>query len=360
MIVGQNAEKVVTDFHSIPPMNVRDPLAAKTLPFVLGGGTGRLLNPLTKYRPKPLVPFGGCFRILDFALSNCLNSGFDHAYVLTQYEHEAMAAYLRRGWSSALGRHQEFAIALPPESGRTYAGTADAVRQNIDLLRKHDCIFALVISGDHVYKMDYRNLLSFHAESGADVTIATADHSVPGEQSGRTAGMGVYVFNCEILFEALQARGPRAIDIKDDLIPALRASRKVYAYRHRDWKNRPVYWRNVGTLQDYYDASMDLLFSDPPMDPYDNNWAIRSAGGARLSGRMALSDVGAEAGVNSVIPLARRNLRSERLSLCTIPGRRTGIRCRRAALRSSSRRCREARSGSSARCYRCSCNHRSR
>src|SRR5215472_17505256 len=139
-------------------MRLSDQLTDNTRTFVLAGGAGRRLSPLTKYRPKPLVPFGGCFRIIDFTLSNCFNSGLDRAYVLTQHERESMAAYLRKGWSR-LGANREFAIPSSPTTGKRYLGTADAVLQNLSVARDRGSMFMLVVSADHVYKMDYRNLL---------------------------------------------------------------------------------------------------------------------------------------------------------------------------------------------------------
>ncbi|HSU88015.1 MAG TPA: sugar phosphate nucleotidyltransferase [Terriglobia bacterium] len=311
-------------------MRWNDEVAARTLAYVLAGGAGRRLDPLTRYRPKPLVPFGGCFRILDFALSNCLNSELDRAYVLTQHQCEAMAAYLKKAWSRVGASHQEFAIATPAIGGKRYAGTADAILQNLHLLQKHDRLFALVISADHVYKMDYRKLLSFHAASGADVTIATVDYPedrssemgileidedhrvVAFEEKPRhrqrmkqsatvLVNMGVYVFNYETL-AAVESTGGRPLDIAAHLIPYLLRSRKVNAYRYEDRvKGKALYWRDVGTLGAYYDASMDLLLSDRQIDPYSEDWPIRSAGGARL-GRGAISDAGSKIEVNSVIP----------------------------------------------------------
>src|SRR5262249_31140572 len=190
-----------------------------------------------------------------------------------------------------------------------YAGTADAVVQNLCLLPENCCVFALVLSADHVYKMDYRSLVAFHAASGAELTIATVDY--PKELSyemgvlevdkdhrvvafeekprrhrwnsdkGKTVAvnMGVYVFNYETLLATAQTSGAELVDIAADLIPRLLRSHKVNAYCHEDRSNRKaLYWRDVGTLQAYYDASMDLLVSDPPIDLYDNNWPIRSAG----------------------------------------------------------------------------------
>jgi glucose-1-phosphate adenylyltransferase len=314
-------------------MRLSDQLTDNTRAFVLAGGAGRRLSPLTKYRPKPLVPFGGCFRIIDFTLSNCFNSGLGGAYVLVQHEHESMTAYLRKGWSR-LGTSREFAMPSPASSGKRYAGTADAVIQNLPLVQEQGSVFLLVVSADHVYKMDYRNILGFHVASGADVTLGAMpyrkelssemgvlevdkDHRVValGAESGcreissgdKTVlvDMGVYVFNIDMLVSAVETSRNPLVDIADDLIPHMMRSRKVKAYRHENLFNtHPLYWRDVGTLDAYYDANMDLLASNSPMDPFDKNWPIRSAFGMRFGSRSILSEVGGEAGVDSIIPRA--------------------------------------------------------
>jgi glucose-1-phosphate adenylyltransferase len=309
-----------------------DRLAAKTATFVLAGGAGRRLNPLTRYRPKPLVPFGGCFRILDFTLSNCFNSGVERAYVLTQHERESMAAYLRKGWTRRGPAHAEFAIPQPPAAGKRYAGTADAVLQNLGLVQGQ-CEYVLVVSADHIYAMNYGDVIDFHASSGADATIATIDHPaelssemgvLEVDEDGRVTAfqekprhsqsnsnklrsrvnMGVYVFNVEAFRRAIEGNDGPLIDIACDLIPCLLRSNKVNAYRHADGSGVPRYWRDVGTLQAYYEASMDLLVDSPDLDPYNEQWPIGSAGRVRLSGRSALSSVGSEIEVSSIIPSA--------------------------------------------------------
>jgi len=314
-------------------MRLSDQLTDNTRAFVLAGGAGRRLSPLTKYRPKPLVPFGGCFRIIDFTLSNCFNSGLGGAYVLVQHEHESMTAYLRKGWSR-LGTSREFAVPSPASSGKRYAGTADAIIQNLPLVQERGSVFLLVVSADHVYKMDYRNILGFHVASGADVTIGAIpyrkelsskmrvlevdkDHRVAafGAESGSReissgdktvlVDMGVYVFNIDMLVSAVETSQDPLVEIADDLIPHMMRSRKVKAYRHENLFNtHPLYWRDVGTLDAYYDANMDLLASNSPMDPFDKNWPIRSAFGMRFGSRNILSEVGGEAGVDSIIPRA--------------------------------------------------------
>jgi glucose-1-phosphate adenylyltransferase len=292
-------------------------LVAKSFTFVLAGGEGRRLAPLTKYRPKPLVPFGGSHRIVDFTLSNCLNSGLQRVCMLTQYESEAFDAYLRRSWFR-FGRG-EFVFTRPPAQGRRYAGTADAVLQNLTQLDPLQCDFVLILSADQVYKMDYRDLLRFHVSSRADATISTVDH--PRELSREvgvldivkgdrvvgfeekpshpkinaadehmiSANMGVYVFNREVLVAAM-TRNDGITDFAKDLIPGLIRSCDVRAYRHEDKKTKaPLYWRDVGTPEAYYEASMDLIASDPSIDPNDTNWPIRSGDRPWFIGQSTLS-----------------------------------------------------------------------
>src|SRR5215470_3084437 len=284
-------------------MRLSDQLTDNTRTFVLAGGAGLRLRPLTKYRPKPLVPFGGCFRIIDFTLSNCFNSGLGGAYVLVQDEHESMTAYLRKGWSR-LGTSREFAVPSSASSGKRYAGTADAVIQNLPLVQERGSVFLLVVSTDHVYKMDYRNILGFHVASGADVTISaipyqkelsskmrvlevdkdhrvaafeaeSGSHEISSGDKTVLVDMGVYVFNIDMLVSAVETSQDPLVEIADDLIPHMMRSRKVKAYRHENLFNtHPLYWRDVGTVDAYYDANMDLLASNSSMDPFDKNWPI--------------------------------------------------------------------------------------
>ena len=312
-------------------MRPNDDIAAKTLTFVLAGGEGRRLSPLTKYRPKPLVPFGGCYRIVDFTLSNCLNSGLKRVYVLTQHESESVGAYLRKGWSGIGPSHREFVLPNPPAGGKPYEGTADAVLQNLLLLERHAFEFVLILSADHIYRMDYRDLLSFHVARRAEATIATSiihgssqevgvldvddsnrvvgfeekpSHPKPNSKNEGmiSANMGVYVFNREVLFAAM-TDGRRIIDFANDLIPELIGSYDVYAYRHEDRiKKTPRYWRDLGTPEAYYASSMDLLAADPPIDPYDCGWPIRSAYRVQLDGQNTLSEAGRFHKINSIVP----------------------------------------------------------
>lgn len=313
-------------------MGSNEDVAARTFTFILAGGEGRRLSPLTKYRPKPLVPFGGCHRIVDFTLSNCLNSGLQRVYALTQHESESVSAYVRKGWNRLGPGDREFVLTNPPTSGKRYRGTADAVLQNLLLVEQQPCEFVLILSADHIYRMDYRDLLNFHVASRAEVTIATVDYprelsteigvvevddrdrvigfeEKPQEPKASSkdermisANMGVYVFNREVLLAAMTS-GTRIVDFAHDFIPSLIGSCDVRAYRHQDpIKKTPLYWRDVGTPEAYYASSMDLLAADPPINPYDRDWPIHSADRDHLDGQRALSEVGRRREVNSIIP----------------------------------------------------------
>lgn len=310
-----------------------------TLTFILAGGEGSRLHPLTDERPKPVVPFGGIFRIIDFTLSNCLNSGLRRLYLLTQYKHEALHRYVREGWGALWNEFRwdrgEFLVCLPPASGKRYRGTADAVLQNIELIRRECPEFVLILSGDHIYHMDYRELVESHADSGAGLTIAVAEQ--PAEEAsrfgvlevepdGRVAGfeekpalprarsgppgkvlvsMGVYVFNTAVLLRAIEEGAPfldRTYDFGKHVFPALINSVPVHAYPLRDRATgAPRYWRDIGTIDSYYEASMDLTQNKPLFDPYSNeDWPTRTVGprglnpcrpSARVRGRVLNSVV---------------------------------------------------------------------
>lgn len=316
-------------------MRTNHDLVSETFTFILAGGEGRRLSPLTRYRPKPLVPFGGCHRLVDFTLSNCLNSGLKRACILTQHESDSISSYIKKGWRRF--GSGEFVRTSAPAAGKRFAGTADAVLQNLSLLERRDCKFVLVLSADHVYRMDYRKLLSFHAGSRADATIATVLYprefssevgvldvdecdrvvgfeekpqyraldlqpSGPNTNGSRIyANMGVYVFNLEVLLAA-KAGNARVVDFAHDVIPRLIRQHDVCAYRHEDQKTRmPLYWRDVGTPEAYYATSMALLGSAPSMDLYDSAWPIRSADSAQFDGPSGLSEAGRRFEINSII-----------------------------------------------------------
>lgn len=272
-------------------MNSTAPETMRTQAFILAGGQGERLHPLTVARPKPAVSFGGAFRIIDFTLSNCLHSGLDRVSLLTQYKHEELHRHVREGWWDVwnnASRHREPLTCLSPSSGKRYRGTADSVFQNAELV-SHDCDSVLILSGDHIYQMDYRDLLRQHAETDADLTIATAEYplneasrfgvvevdsnfritgfeekpanprSLPADPSKALVSMGIYVFKKSVLLEALEALCGSGLghDFGHDLIPALIRSVKTFAY---DFKS---YWRDIGTIDAYYAASMDLTREEP-------------------------------------------------------------------------------------------------
>lgn len=270
----------------------------------MAGGQGERLYPLTASKPKPAVPFGGVFRIVDFTLSNCLNSGLSRTSLLTQYKHEALQAYIDQSWSRLWNKMtREPLMCLPPNEGNLYRGTADAVFQNIPTLRKGQPKFVLILSGDQVYQMDYRELLRHHAETHADLTIATVEHpltaakhfgvvevdtehrvvgfqekpptprSVPSRPDGALISMGVYAFKTEMLLQVLSQNCDREkrYDFGHHIIPSLIGAAHIRAYEFRDKaKGVPRYWRDIGTLDTYHDASMDLVRTETPSDLWAN------------------------------------------------------------------------------------------
>jgi len=272
--------------------------------LIMAGGQGERLYPLTAFRPKPAVPFGGVFRIVDFTLSNCLNSGLSRVSLLTQYKHEELQTYIHESWSGLWAETmRETLVCLPPREGNRYRGTADAVFQNIAALRRREPEFVLILSADQVYHMDYRELLRYHAETNADLTIATVEHSltsakhfgvvevdsehrvvgfqekpsnprsVPSRPAAALISMGVYAFKREVLVQALSEScdQEKGYDFGRHIIPSLIGSAHIRAYDFRDQaKDSPCYWRDIGTLDNYYEASMDLVRPGNPFDPWGN------------------------------------------------------------------------------------------
>ena len=290
-------------------------LAQDTLAIVLAGGRGSRLAELTNWRAKPAVPFGGKFRIIDFALSNCVNSGVRRIGICTQYKAQSLIRHVQRGWSFLDGRFDEFVELLPAQqrvSADWYRGTADAVYQNIDILRRHRRRYVLILAGDHVYKMDYTRMLADHAASAASMTLACMEvpladakqfgvlsvdagarvvgfeekperpASMPGNADAALASMGIYVFEEGFLYEQLirdAEDSNSSHDFGKDLIPWLiKAGMHVHAHRFADScvnvnKGRP-YWRDVGTLDAYWEANMELTRVVPDLNLYDTDWPI--------------------------------------------------------------------------------------
>ena len=286
-------------------------LTRETLALILAGGRGSRLKHLTLWRAKPAVPFGGKFRIIDFPLSNCINSGIRRIGVLTQYKAHSLIQHVQRGWSFLRGEFGEFIELLPAQQRietSWYAGTADAVYQNIDIIRQHAPEYVLILAGDHIYKMDYGQMIAYHVESGADMTVGCLEvdpeqarafgvmgvndtgrvieflekpdepPSMPGKPGVVLASMGIYVFNTAFLFERLirDADDSRSShDFGKDIIPGIIERYKVMAYPFRDEKNDvQAYWRDVGTVDSYWEANLELIGVTPELNLYDSEWPI--------------------------------------------------------------------------------------
>jgi glucose-1-phosphate adenylyltransferase len=284
------------------------------LAVILAGGKGSRLEPLTRDRAKPAVPFGGAYRIIDFTLSNCLNSGVRKMLVLTQYKAISLDRHINLGWQRYMCRELgEFIDVVPPQQRideHWYQGTADAVYQNIYTIEKERPKYVVILAGDHIYKMDYMNLVKQHIENEADLTIGAlrvtlnqahqfgvmqidtdgrvigfeekpADPKpIPGDAEHALASMGIYVFTARFLFEQLcmdATRPDSKHDFGHNVIPAIIDSHRIFAYPFMDEnRKREAYWRDVGTLDAYYEANMDLISVDPQLNMYDGHWPLRT------------------------------------------------------------------------------------
>ena len=282
-----------------------------TLTVILAGGHGSRLQPLTADRAKPAVPFGGKYRIIDFTLANCLHSGLRRILVLTQYKSHSLYKHLRDGWSLFNPELGEYITTVPPQmrtGANWYAGTADAVYQNIYLLKRSGADRVLILSGDHIYRMDYSAMLAFHESHGSDLTLACME--VPADQASRfgmasvdgddrifefvekpqavpvegevLVSMGVYLFSTDLLLQVLEEdaqRNDSSHDFGRDILPSLLREKSVHAYRFGGQAGRVSpdrYWRDVGTVDSYYEANMDLLNPVPSLDLYQPEWPIRT------------------------------------------------------------------------------------
>ena len=288
-------------------------LMREAIGVLLAGGQGERLWPLTRDRAKPAVPFGGAYRIIDVTLSNCVNSDLRRVFVLTQYKALSLNRHVRRGWSPIMGLG-DFIEVLTPQmrvSTNWYLGTADAVYQNIYSIGSERSSYVFILSGDHIYKMNYQKMLQRHADSGAEITVATLEVS-PEEAAGRfgvvetdkqgrivgfeekpdnpkrsrsnpakaNASMGVYIFNTQLLIPILiaDAEDPRSShDFGRDVIPKIIEHHRVFAYNFVDEnKTEALYWRDIGTLDAYHDANMDLVSVSPVFNLYDKQWPLRT------------------------------------------------------------------------------------
>jgi glucose-1-phosphate adenylyltransferase len=306
-----------------------------TISIILAGGVGSRLLPLTAERAKPAVPFGGRYRIIDFTLSNCLHSGLRRILVLTQYKSQSLQQHLRDGWSIYNSEVGEYITPVPPllRTGHSwYCGTADAIYQNLNLLELSGAEYALILSGDHIYRMDYAALLQRHRDSGADATVAcltvdlaqahafglmTVDgrdrvvsfdekperpQGLPDDPDHALASMGVYVFSVKLLTALLDAdhHADSRHDFGRDILPAIVRTHHVSAYRFGGESGRVTadrYWRDVGTIDAYYEANMDLLLPMPPIDLYQGDWPIRTYEGQHPPARSVPGRSGREADI---------------------------------------------------------------
>jgi glucose-1-phosphate adenylyltransferase len=307
----------------------------KTLSIILAGGIGSRLHPLTAERAKPAVPFGGRYRIIDFTLSNCLHSGLRRILVLTQYKSHSLQKHLRDGWSVYNPELEEYITPVPPQmrTGESwYSGTADAIYQNLYLLERSGAEYALILSGDHIYRMDYAAMLQYHHDSGAEVTVAcltvgvdqsksfgvmTVDEAdrivsfqekpenpqtIPGDSGHILASMGVYVFSMKLLAKLLHDDHNRDSnhDFGKDILPSIVGTHRVTAYRFGGTSGRVTadrYWRDVGTIDAYYEANMDLLEPLPAIDLYQGDWPIRTYEGQHPPARSVHGRSGREADI---------------------------------------------------------------
>lgn len=291
--------------HSVPH------LTRNTIALVLAGGRGSRLKNMTDWRAKPAVPFGGKFRIIDFPLSNCINSGIRKIGILTQYKADSLIRHIQEGWGFLRGEFGEFVHLMPAQQrieSSWYEGTADAIYQNIDILRTLDIEYVLVLAGDHIYKMDYGTMLKDHVDNEADLTIGCLEVSLeeasdfgvmdvdedrrvhafvekpdnppvmPGRTDTALASMGIYIFNAGFLFEQLikdaDTKGSTR-DFGHDIIPSVINQYRVNAYPFLDMQSgQQSYWRDVGTIDAYWKANMELIGVNPDMNLYDNTWPI--------------------------------------------------------------------------------------
>jgi glucose-1-phosphate adenylyltransferase len=283
------------------------------LVIVLAGGAGERLAPLTRERAKPAVYFGGPYRIIDFVLSNCINSGLRHIFIATQYKSLSLNRHIRQGWTVVSEELGEFIEILPPQKRvgeHWYQGTADAVYQNLYSVIRENPKYVVVLAGDHVYKMDYQKMLRFHIDMAAEVTLAAIEvpiedghrfgivavdetervtgflekpkdpPPIPGQTEMALASMGIYVFDSDVLISALEADAAKPDSHHDfgrDIIPALIGRGRIYSYAFYDENKKAAkYWRDVGTIDAYYEAQMDLCTVNPEFNMYDPEWPLRT------------------------------------------------------------------------------------
>jgi glucose-1-phosphate adenylyltransferase len=289
----------------------------ETLSVVLAGGQGERLSPLTRHRAKPAVPFGGIYRIIDFTLSNIINSGLRRTFVLTQYKSASLERHIKLGWNIFSSELDEYIYSLPPQlraGDYWYRGTADAIWQNLYSIDGERPQRVLILSGDHVYKMDYSEMIAFHKDNGAAVTIASfpvpideakrfgvvvvdserrvidfqekppVPRPMPDDSTKALANMGVYLFEAHVLRRLVTEEAERVergessnLDFGKDILPRCVENERIFAFPfHGIAADEPAYWRDIGTLDSYYEASMDLVSVSPELNLYSKNWPLRT------------------------------------------------------------------------------------
>ncbi|WP_455208572.1 glucose-1-phosphate adenylyltransferase [Kaarinaea lacus] len=286
-------------------------LTRNTLAMIMAGGRGSRLKDLTRWRAKPSVPFGGKFRIIDFVLSNCVNSGIRQIGLLTQYKSHSLIQHVQRGWNFMRGEFGEFVELLPAQQRiqeNWYAGTADAIYQNIDIIRNHNPSYVLILAGDHIYKMDYGPMIAAHVDRKADITVGCIEvplekaaefgvmtvnadwkvesfaekpkrpQPVPHNPTMALASMGIYVFSAKFLYELLIEDADdedSTHDFGKDIVPKLVENYQAYAYPFRDAQHdSTAYWRDVGTVDAFWRANLELIGITPELNLYDDSWPI--------------------------------------------------------------------------------------
>ena len=299
------------DPHTVAPRRYLSRLTRGTLAIIMAGGRGERLKHLTEHRCKPATPFGGKFRIIDFVLSNCVNSGIRQISVLTQYKAHSLIQHIQRGWGYLRGEFGEFVEIVPAQQQRGpdwYRGTADSLWQNMDMIRQHRPLHVLVLAGDHIYKMDYGPMIGYHVEKEADITVGVVEvprvrarefgvmtveegnrvvrflekprdpEPIPGRPDVALASMGIYVFNPRLLERLLRADAEDADSAHDfgrNIVPGAIDKLRVIAYPFEDVRTKAQnYWRDVGTVDAYYEANLELATVSPDLNIYDEQWPI--------------------------------------------------------------------------------------
>ncbi len=309
MTISKDEQAKLYRYYTEPKMVTE--LTRKSVALVLAGGEGSRLMDLTAWRAKPAVPIGGKYRIIDFALSNCVNSGIRRIGVLTQYKSHSLIRHLQRAWGFMRAEIGEFVEILPAQQ-RThkkewYQGTADALYQNIDIVQRHHPEYVIVLGGDHVYTMDYSEMLLYHVQTGADFTVGSIEvplaeasaygvmsvdvdmritrftekpaqpEPVPGKTDMALVSMGIYIFSKDFLYKALvddAGKMQSSHDFGKDIIPENIADARAMAYPFRTKSGRPGYWRDVGTVDSYWQTNMELCAIDPELNLYNRDWPI--------------------------------------------------------------------------------------